>query len=306
MARGVRILLPDGRDALDDLASRWSGDVERMRDIGVMKALACQFQSGYDIFSFYLERARAIYESRVRGDFAAAAAAVRRMRGAVDREESVTRRLLPLAAADSRLGFHPEAEAHQYHPAKLEWRLGELASTRARLDEIEAALVRGEPYPESAFEKSAHSAQAGEWVVASDSSRLQMSATDSGDLSVAVEFKRGTRRLRLCTLDAAGVSWYRSVAVDDKGARPYPQRNVVSPAHEVADCQVERSGGRVTVRFKLLSAGWGGRSDRRPEWIMLMNGAKPVWPDSEAITFDWRLNLDPVRANRMGRFRGWN
>ena len=304
MARGARILTPDGRDALDDLASRWSGDVERMRDIGVMKALGCQFQSGYDIFSFYLDRAKAIYESRVRGDFAAAAAAVRRMRGAIDSEESVTRRLLPLAAADSRLGFHSEAEVHQYHPAKLEWRLGELASARARLGEIEAALARGEPYPESAFEKSAPSAQAGEWVVASDSSRFQLQPTDSGDLSVAVEFKRG-RSLRLNTLDAAGVTWYRSVAVDDEGARPYPRRNVVTPAHEVSDCRVERSGGRTTVRFKLLCAGWGGRADRRPEWIQLMVGEKPVWPDSEAIKVNWRLNLDPVRANRMGRFMGW-
>ena len=155
MAKDARVRTPDGEDALKVLASRWGGDFERMRDIGVMRALALQFQSGSDIFGFYRERARALYESRVLGNATAARAAVRRMGEAVVREESVTRELLPLAKSDSRLGFHSEAEAHQYHPAKLEWRLKELVKTNSRLAEIDAALARGEPYPESEFERAA-------------------------------------------------------------------------------------------------------------------------------------------------------
>ena len=63
---------------------------------------------------------KALYESRVRRNNAAAISALRRMDARVASQEVVTAKLLPLAKADSRLGFHSEAEAHQYHPAKLE------------------------------------------------------------------------------------------------------------------------------------------------------------------------------------------
>ena len=304
MAKGTNILTADGRDALDDLASRWSGDFERMRDIGVMKALALQFQSGYDIFSFYLARAKAIYESRVRGNGAAARAAVRSMGEAVDREVEVSRKLLPLAKADSRIGFHSEAEAHQYHPAKLEWRLGELAVTRRRLGEIDAALARGEPYPESEFEKNAPSAKMGEWTSASDGTRMRLDATDVGDLAVTVEFDKGAS-LRLCTLDAACVSWYKSVLIDAKGARQPALYNVVSPQHEISDSKVSASGNRVTVSFKLLSAGWGGRADRRPEWVQLQKSYSPIWPVGVKLPKEGRLNLGNLWAYQFGRVRGW-
>ena len=310
MAKGAAMRGADGVSALDDLASRWSGDFERMRDIGVMKALALHFQSGYDIFSFYLDRAKAVYESRVRGNFASARAAVRRMGEAVDREERVTRELLPLARADSRLGFHSEAEAHQYHPAKLEWRLGELDRARARLAEIDAALARGEPYPESEHEKSAQSAVMGEWTVASDGSRFRLRQAGDGDLGVDVELGRG-QILRFSTLDAAGVSWYRSVLVSGSGVRLPGGGNAVIPQHETADVSVVPAGDRVKVSFRLLAVGWGGRSDRRPEWVLLQDeaklrgGAKPIWPLGMAGSGEWRLNLSPVMSSQFGRIRGW-
>ena len=315
MAKGTHVETPDGRDALDALAARWRGDFERTRDIGVMKALALQFQSGSDIFSFYLDRAKAIYESRVRGDMAAARAAVRRMNEAVGREESVTRALLPLAKADSRLGFHSEAEAHQYHPAKLEWRLGELAKTKARLAEIDAALARGEAYPESEFERSAPSCRiGGDWTVATDGTRFRLRKTDGGDLAMEVELAKGAH-LIVHTLDAAGVSWYKSVSVDEKGARSYPWFNMVSPGHEVVESKVASRNGKTVVAFALASAAWGGRGDRRPEWIQVIHdggpeadwnsrGNWPLWPKGE-LADDWRLNLHPAQANLFGRIRGW-
>ena len=295
MAKGACVAAKDGGDALDDLASRWSGDFERMRDIGVMKALALQFQSGYDIFSFYLERAKAIYESRVRGNSAAARAAVRRMGEAVDREADVTRRLLPLAKDGSRLGFHSEAEAHQYHPAKLERRLGE----------IDAALARGEPYPEPEFERGAPSVAMGEWATAADGSRMRFGETDAGDLAVEVEFDKGAS-LYLRTVDAACVSWYRSVAIDAKGAAPPVLYNAVTPQHEVADSTVSESGGRVAVSFRLLSSGWGGRADRRPEWVQLQrmqDDIVPTWPVGVTPPTEVRLNLYGLWAFQFGRLR---
>ena len=308
MAKGARVRTPDGADALEVLASRWGGDFERMRDIGVMRALALQFQSGSDIFDFYRERARALYESRVLGNATAARAAVRRMGEAVAREESVTRELLPLARADSRLGFHSEAEAHQYHPAKLEWRLGELAKTKMRLAEIDAALARGEPYPESEFERAAPVCKlGGEWTDAAGGVRFRVRETGSEDLEIELDFRK-EMRLRVNTLDAAGVTWYRSIAVDETGARPYEFHNVVTPSHEIAECRAEVADGRAHVRFVLSSAGWGGdgerrRSLRRPEWLQVMNGNTPLWPEKRLSSGDWRLNLDPVKGNLFGRLR---
>ena len=308
MAKGARVRTPDGADALDVLASRWNGDFERMRDIGVMRALALQFQSGSDIFDFYRERARALHESRVLGNATAARAAVRRMGEAVAREESVTRALLPLAKADSRLGFHSEAEAHQYHPAKLEWRLGELAKTKTRLAEIDAALARGEPYPESEFERAAPVCKlGGEWTDVADGVRFRARETVGVGLEIELDFRK-EMRLRVNTLDAAGVTWYRSIAVDETGARPYEFHNVVTPSHEIAECRAEVADGRAHVRFVLSSAGWGGdgerrRSLRRPEWLQVMNGNTPLWPERQLPSGDWRLNLDPVRGNLFGRLR---
>ena len=314
MAEGARVRTPDGADALEALAARWGGDFERMRDVGVMKALALQFQSAADVFAFYRDRAAALHASRVLGDAAAARAAVRRMAEAVAREEAVTRALLPLAKADSRLGFHSEAETHQYHPAKLEWRLGELAGTKARLAEIDAALARGERYPESAFERDAPVCRlGGGWTDAAGGVRFRADETDAGDLALELDLPRGAR-LRVNTLDAAGVTWYRSVSVDETGARPYEFSNAVPPAHKVAECRAEAGEGRAQVRFVLSSAGWGGRSDRRPEWLQVMNDVAtdripdpnaPLWPERKLPKGDWRLNLDPLRGRLFGRLLGW-
>ena len=312
MTKRVRAFIHGGggMDAIEALESRWSGDSERMRDIGVMKALSLHFQSASDIFDFYRDRATALYESRVRGNASAARAAVRRMGEAVAREESVTRELLPLAKADSRLGFHSEAEAHQYHPAKLEWRLGELAKTKSRLAEIDAALVRGEPYPESELERSTAPVctLGGPWIEATGGItgvRFRARETDAGDLEIELNFHCESK-LRVNTLDAAGVTWYRSVEVDTYGARPYRFSNVVTPSHEISECKFLSINNRSTVKFVLSSAGWGGRADRRPEWIQVMEGDTPVWPSGEIPSGDWRLNLDPLRGYLFGRLSGWS
>ena len=304
MAKGVRIRDRDGRDVLDSLAARWADDRERMLDIGVMKALGCQFASGHDIFRFYLDRAQAIYESRVRGDRAAALAALRRMDARVSDEEAVTARLLPLAKADSRLGFHSEAEAHQYHPAKLEWRLGELKRTHARIAEIVAELRRGGTYPLSEHEKAMPvSAVGGDWTVAKDGTRFRTKSADNGDLTIELSVP-SPRPLLVATLDAAGVTWYRRVAVAADGSVSVPHlANTATPRHEIAASSCRKDGKGLEVSFTLSAAAWGGRADRRPGWIQLQGAAvDPLWPDlPHPDRGDWRLNLSPMRANLFGR-----
>jgi hypothetical protein len=301
MAEGMDIKDKNGNDILDVLAERWKDNPERLKDIGVMKALKYQFESGADIFEFYLNRAKAIYESRERKNSAASIAALKRMQEALLKEEEVTKKLLPLAKADSRLGFHSEAEAHQYHPAKLEWRLGKLKETRARISEIYETLKAGGEYPESAFEKAAPTIKAnGDWVMAKDGSRLRVCDEENGDMKVEV-FLKGGKTLRLNTIDAAGVSMYRSLLIASSGSvKPVIPYNGVTPQHEVVPSSVKKTEGGVIVTFRILSYSWGDLTSRRPGWIQLMQGGEPLWPDKE-LPKESRLNLWPYYAETFGR-----
>ncbi len=302
MARGTRVVGPDGRDALDSLAERWAGDAERRGDIGVMKALECQFESGYNILRFYAERAKAIYESRERGDSAAALAALGRMDALVSAEEDVTRRLLPLARADSRLGFHSEAEAHQYHPAKLEWRLGELKGTHGQIARIADEVRSGRPYPCSEFERSAPRCRVGEWTDVRGGIRFRLMDEANGDMTAEVRFASGRGAVNLFTIDAAGVTWYKGVTVNANGTvAPYVWHNRVSPDHEVVSSSVSRDGDASTVRFTLSALAWGDTAARRPGWVMIAGGSVRIWPAGSAEGDGYRLNLGTLRANRFGR-----
>ena len=301
MAHGVQMRDAAGQDVLDDLAARWKGDRERMRDIGVMKALEYQFMSGYDIFRFYLDRATALYESRVRRNPAAALAALERMDRLVSREEEITSKLLPLAQDDSRLGFHSEAEAHQYHPAKLEWRLGELKETHAQIARISAAVKEGRLYPESDFERNAPSCRIGEWTEMKDGSRFLVSDEPDGGMTVSVFLRKGVA-LRMNTIDAAGVSWYRSLSIGADGKiAPSVLWNSVTPMHEVVSSKAEKGEGGVTVTFTLSPCAWGGTAARRPGWVQFVKGSTPVWPDLPAHKEPYRLNLGALYADRFGR-----
>lgn len=303
MARGVRITGTDGGDVLDPLAERWSGDQERSRDISVMKALEYQFMSGYNIFRFYLERAKAICESRERGDSAAAIASLERMDSLVSAEEAITRKLLPLAKADSRLGFHSEAEAHQYHPAKLEWRLGELNDTHAQISRIMDEIKSGKAYPDSEFERNAPKCRIGEWVPMADGLRFRLWDEANGDMTVEVRFGQDERAVNMFTIDVAGVSWYKGVVVNANGkVVPFNWYNRISPDHEVVESSVVRDEGGTTVKFTLSAFAWGDSVARRPGWVQFSRdaGAIRLWPASNEDR-KYRLNLGCLNANQFGR-----
>ena len=298
MARGVRVHNGRGEDVLDELAAKWSGDKERLRDIGVMKALEYQFLSGSNILGFYLDRAKAIYASRVIGDSKTALSALRRMDAAVTREEELTRKILPIAEDDSRIGFHSEAEAHQYHPAKLRWRLGELAETRKRILEIIAAVSDGGKYPESAFERNAPSCEVGDFVPY-NGGRFRVRIEENGDYTFDVEMEKKDN-VTICTLDAAGVTWYRQLIVGANGkVTPTGGWNCVTPCHEVVASSVVKNAGKTTVTFTISAAAWGGRDDRRPQWILLTKGVTQLWPTTA------RDERNPLQRLNIGMFYGY-
>ncbi len=129
---------------------------ERLQDIGIATALGLQFQSGYNILHFYSLReklAAARQPARRR-------ALLRELRGIVRAELRIDAELLPLAEADSRLGFHSEAEGYKYFPALIRWRMQQLR--RLLREEFPAVAARarrpGALFPDYSGEEPAGAA----------------------------------------------------------------------------------------------------------------------------------------------------
>ena len=282
---------------LDELELRWKGNRERELDIGVMKALQLHFRCVYDIFDFYSARADAVFASRFNNDAARALAAIDRMSAAVDREEIVSRGLLRLSKADSRLGFHSEAQVHQYHPARIEWRMGKLAFAKRRIAEIRAAIEAGGVYPLSAFEQAAPSLHvAGGWSESPDGYGVKAEAVADGSLTVAIRTP-DRRPVRVATIDALGLSVYRTLGFDAEGRSYDMTINRVAPNHDVVHSAARGiPGGGYELTFTLASTGWGHDSRMRPGWIQVQCGDRldqwdfvPAWPKrAKAVS---RLNL---------------
>ncbi len=95
---------------------------ERMLDIGLTEAIGIQFASAHNMLSFYLMRSRLVRLCRRPMRCAQLAA----METIVRQEIRNSQRLDELCAADSRLGFHSEAERHQYSGTRLKWRVAVL------------------------------------------------------------------------------------------------------------------------------------------------------------------------------------
>jgi hypothetical protein len=134
-----------GAAILKRLLPAYAGNAERVRDIGVATALGIQFESGANLLEFYARREELPWQAP-----AAQRRSLARMRRLVRRELVLDAALMALAQADSRLGFHSEAEGYKYFPAKLEWRMQQLQDL---LDEgfprIARQIRAGEPlWPE--------------------------------------------------------------------------------------------------------------------------------------------------------------
>ena len=297
MAAGSRARTADGKDAYAALAAKYAGNRPRQLDAGVMNALALQFESGRDIFRFYRARSAAIDMSRNHGNHAGARACVADMKSLALREKEITKEMLSLAKEDSRLGFHSEAESHQYHPAKLAWRIGELDTTLADLDRIDAALARGEAYPESEFEKKApYCKVGGEWVEG-NGMRFRVEETSSGDLKIIV--KTAQKSVTAYTFDTAGTLWQRGARIASNGEVVSPLAwNVVTPGH-VATGTVTKDGKDFVYTLTLAAEGWDRDTRLRPGWLQLRLDNGKIWPVLPAASH--RLNLGNVQGNRFGR-----
>lgn len=152
--KGVRILkslVPQASSLPADRMSALQG--ERVRDIDLSTALGIQFQSGHNILRFYQIREELAEET----ESANRIAHLRKMRRIVGQELKITKELVSLAEADSRLGFHSEAEGYKYHPELLRWRIRQLQRLLdEEFPEVEAKAANPEPlFPDYTGEQPA-------------------------------------------------------------------------------------------------------------------------------------------------------
>lgn len=289
-----------GVDLLDSLAAKHAGDRERLRDIGVMKTLRALFRSGYDIFRFYRLRSEAISASRIKHDLMSARAAVAEMREIARREKALTEEVLPLTRADSRLGFHSEAQDYKFWPELLEWRIAQMDVTLAELAEIDAALLRGESYPESELEKEAPRVVVGGADIVASNVVFRLRQTETGDLEVCGTAAAVQKHVIVGTVDAAGVTHPVHAFVPRPNLK---ERITTFPAGTpavTAGASLNPDGSwNFVVRYR--ESAWGGDDRLRPSWIALIDDEFPqtghsrwIWPQSDfhpltrlCITWFW-------------------
>jgi hypothetical protein len=148
--------LAEGISLCIEMCAQWQRGMERLAgiapkcrsqelDLGVAEALLLQFRSGWRILEFY--RAR---ERMFRMDGPDRLGLLAQLRGIIEEELAAGDRLIELCEADSRLGFHSEAEGYKYFPDKIRWRQDQLRRCLAEdVPFVEAAIRRGEAlFPE--------------------------------------------------------------------------------------------------------------------------------------------------------------
>ena len=110
-----------GARIMQDLRPAFHNNPERSKDIDLMEALDILFKSGYNILKFY-----ALRETLLNSNPNEWSDTLTQMENIVNREIKRSSRMIELCEADSRLGFHSEAEGYKFFPDKLQWRINQL------------------------------------------------------------------------------------------------------------------------------------------------------------------------------------
>jgi len=135
-SEGLQLLLP--------LLKKYHGRIDHVLEIGVAQAVGIQIRSALNVLKFYSEREKLYSKTSP----VAPEESLKRLRCLVEEEIENSKALEKLSLADSRLGFHSEAEGYKYFPAKLRWRTLLLEGLLSEdFPEMEGLLRQGTPLP---------------------------------------------------------------------------------------------------------------------------------------------------------------
>ena len=114
LCRRMERLWSKGEAELLPLRDSCRHDPERLKDIGLAEAVGLQIRSTVNMLEFYRLREELLYLHKDHLDT---------MAELVRKEIANTRRMRELCLADSRLGYHSEAEGYLFFPEKLQARI---------------------------------------------------------------------------------------------------------------------------------------------------------------------------------------
>lgn len=139
LCRRMSVTWDSGVAILNNIEPHYSNKPNLILNIGVAKALGIQFRSGYNILRFYMLRKKMLnMEGKERLNI------LKQLVTIINEELNNDKQLLVLCEADSRLGFHSEAEGYKYFPAKIRWRLQELREVLTNdVPEVEKTIRDG-------------------------------------------------------------------------------------------------------------------------------------------------------------------
>jgi len=177
------------------LEPKYTENRERLLDIGLVEAIGLEFASGYNVMRFYLMR-RQLFDLSP----SEALEYLTAMETIVREEIRNSQRLGVLCAADSRLGFHSEAERHQYGGTRLQWRIAVLQDLLAtEFPEYRAAFQAGRQVSRFAEGRAVYTCGSGWTECRTYRWRAQR---DHGGLVLTVEMKdkntNGSFTIYLC------------------------------------------------------------------------------------------------------------
>ncbi|MBO5751197.1 MAG: hypothetical protein J6R80_02200 [Kiritimatiellae bacterium] len=272
-------------------------------DVGVMKAVRRQCLSARNIFEFYRERSEAIYQSRILKNNAIARKSVARMRKLVSEESIISHEMIALCKEDSRLGFHSEAEAHQYFPERLKWRIDALSRAEKDLAEIDQVLADGGAYPESEHEKNAPHFYLNDdaWANGRRGFRVRAYELGNGELFIEGELSEKEPAVNIALYDAAGAAFTLTYRISCDGDLLSPvwngERRSAKPA--VATAGKAPSGGWAFT-LTIPSSVWGKTQRLRPEWMYCYgDDRQALWPAVETVPI--RRLWHPLDPRDFGR-----
>jgi len=106
----------------------------------VAEALGILFESGYNILRFYELREKLGFEQ------GSAEAILEEMRSIVEEEIENSIKMIPLCEADTRLGYHSEAQGFKFFPEKIEFRIESLNKLlETEFKEVKQRIADGKP-----------------------------------------------------------------------------------------------------------------------------------------------------------------
>ena len=284
-----------GMAILEQIAPAFAADHNRSLDIGVAAALGLQFRSARNILEFYLLRRELFLRENTDRK-----ALLGRLRELVQLEIANADSMAKLCRRDSRLGFHSEAEAHQYCEERLAWRRQILAELlTGEFAEVEEAVAAGRPLPMSDFERQAATYKIGSGWQDDGATRWRVDRDANGDLVIVLDAKtqdHPTDSFILTTFDAAGTRFPWTLTLTRGGHTAF------SP---VASCITTSTAETWTATVRLPALSWNNDPVMEPRYFYFRRHAGPGNNGQPAFWSSWPANDNPPRARlNLGAIQG--